>query len=186
MAFAPEEYDINTNWGIMVLEYMGSFMNTFFMHLFFFYFGYFYPMSLDKRGMYIFLFERVKQLGIPFAVFGFFLIPYAQLGTYLFSGTYNLPTGVFDQGVAWFLSQLLEFSIAYTYICGGKWSPKIKCPSNLALFGISFVLGFLAAGTTTLFFPSFDQGPSVLLVLTFWASYWGYIVYFLWWSFSST
>jgi hypothetical protein len=51
---------------------------------------------------------------------------------------------------------------------------KVKCPSNLALFGISFILG-LAAAITTLFFPFLAD---VLTVPQFWQSYWGYILFF--------
>jgi glucan biosynthesis protein C len=173
MAFAPEDYDISTNWGFAVMAFIQAFLSTFFMHLFFFYSGYFCPTSLDKKGRYSFLFERVKRIGIPFVFFGFFIFPYSQGGSYLFPGSNNLPPLVFSHGVAWFLLQLIVFNIAYAYICGEKWSPKVKCPSNLVLFGISLILG-LAAGITTLFFPPFSDFITPL----FWQSYWGYIVFF--------
>jgi hypothetical protein len=60
LPFAPEDYYYGANWGIFVLYYFQSYSNTFFMHLFFFYSGNFVPRSLDKRGRYSFLFERVK------------------------------------------------------------------------------------------------------------------------------
>ena len=178
LPFPPGEYvpaeDPGSNWGIIVLAFIELFLNSFFMHIFFFYSGYFCPFSLDKRGRYSFLFERVKRLGIPLVFLGFTLYPYTAEGSYLFEGRYNLPSGVFDTSVAWFLLQLIVFNIAYAYICGEKWSPQVKCPSTLALFGISLILG-LAAAITTLFFPPFDFA---LTVPFFWQSYWGFIVFF--------
>jgi hypothetical protein len=174
MAFAPEVISITINWGVALLNYINHSMNSFFMHLFFFYSGYFCPMFLNKRGWYSFLFERVKRLGIPFVLCGLFFYPYAQNGTYLFQGEYDLTTSLSDANVALFLLQLIVFNIAYTYICGEKWSPKIKCPSNLALFGISLILG-LASAITTLFFPPFTNA---ITVPNFWQSYWGLIVFF--------
>ncbi|OEU12884.1 putative integral membrane acyltransferase [Fragilariopsis cylindrus CCMP1102] len=178
LPFSPEEYilagDPGSSWGIVVLAFIEVLLNSFFMHLFFFFSGYFCPSSLDKKGRYSFLFERVKRLGIPFVILGFTLYPYSSEGSYLFEGKYNLPYNVFTTSVAWFLLQLIIFNIAYAYICGEKWSPKVKCPSILALFGISLILG-LAAGITTLFFPFFDN---VITVPQFWISYWAYILFF--------
>ncbi|OEU06581.1 hypothetical protein FRACYDRAFT_254279 [Fragilariopsis cylindrus CCMP1102] len=100
LPFSPEEYilagDPGSSWGIVVLAFIEVLLNSFFMHLFFFFSGYFCPSSLDKRGRYSFLFERVKRLGIPFVILGFTLYPYSSEGSYLFEGKYNLPYNILN------------------------------------------------------------------------------------------
>ena len=141
------------------------------MHL-----GYFVPKSFDKKGLYEFLFDRVKRLGIPFVVYTYLLGPYVYAGTcvnndqvpssspsshihsiygagfmHLFFQT-DFPQGTSDWGPTWFLNQLMFFSLIYALACGKEWSPKINCPSLAGFFGIGVFMGLLV-GIIILFLP---------------------------------
>ena len=121
----------------MYCVYKTQNVNTMFMILFFFFSGYFVPKSFDKRGAYTFLSDdRIKKLGIPLVLMSYLLTTYAQSGAYMFEG-YNASTinSIVNLGAGWFLLHLILFNIAYSVVCGPKWSPKIECPSLLA-FGV--------------------------------------------------
>ena len=169
------------NWGGIIVTFFQEWPGAWFMHLFFFYSGYFSPKSLDKKGRYQFLFERIKRLGIPLIVLGYLIYPFSNGGGYLFPNSYLFANqsnfGIFAPGVAWFTMHLIFFNVAYAFICGVGWNPKIRCPSLLVLFGISTLLS-LIAGITSWFFPS-GSGDFVMGVPMFWIIYLGYIVFFL-------
>ena len=67
-------------WGNIILFIFTVTNASYFMNLFFFYSGYFVPKSFDKKGMYSFLFDRAKRLGVPFVVYTFFLGPFVYSG----------------------------------------------------------------------------------------------------------
>lgn len=161
------------NWGTTVLNIFLGCNASYFMNLFFFYSGFFVPKSFDKKGLYDFLFDRVKRLGIPYVVYTFFLGPYVYTGfMHLFFQT-PFPSGTNNYGVAWFMNQLMIFSSVYAFVCGKNWSPKVKCPSLIGFFLIGSVVG-LFTGILTVFFP----GGNFFGVPSFWQDYLSYPLYF--------
>jgi len=136
-----------------------SFMNinqSYFMGLFFFLSGYFVPKSYDKKGMYSFLFERFKRLGIPFVFTVLFLSPYIQDAiNYAMNPEEDKTFRPSLDGylVTWFLLTLLLFSCIYAIVCGKGWNPRVKCPSMTGFFGIALCLG-LVISTMSLFVPN--------------------------------
>ena len=163
-----------SNWGGIFVGFFAEWPGAWFMHLFFFYSGYFAPKSLDKKGPYMFLFERIKRLGIPLIVLGYLVYPFSDGGGYLFAGHQSDNFDLFSCSVAWFLLHLIFFNVAYAYICGVGWNPKIPCPSLFALFGLNVLLGVIA-GITSWFFPLFG---TLLEVPMFWKMYLGYAIFF--------
>lgn len=173
MPISPDSFSVALN----VVVVMITANQSFFMNLFFFFSGYFVPRSFDKKGAYVFLTERAKRLGIPFVVYVFLLGPLARRMDLLiyYQGSSELPfSNIFEEGPAWFLNQLIVLGIAYSFLCGKGWSPKIACPSLLGLIGIATVVGLLA-GLLSIVFPG-DSG--VLMVPMFWSHYLGYLVFF--------
>merc|ERR1712188_5651 len=137
-------------------------------NLFFFLSGYFVPRSFDKKGAYVFITERAKRLGIPFVVYIFLLGPFCRRVWLLafYEGSTEVPFSTFfEDGPVWFLNQLMVLGIAYSFLCGKGWSPKIACLSLLGFLGIATVLGLLAS-LFTMAFP------------IFWNRYLGYVVFF--------
>ena len=164
------------NWGDLALQALLGIDQSYFMNLFFFFSGYFVPVSFDRKGPYIFLLERVRRLGIPCVVYSFFLGPFGMVGSqYLlfYKGDVEFPNYVFTNGPQWFIIQLMIFNFAYAVACGKDWSPRISCPSLLGFFGIASALGF-CSGIISMFFPQ-DEFAFVPL---FWNEYPSYIAFF--------
>jgi len=79
---------------------------SFFMSLFFFISAWLMPDSLDRKGVRLFLIDRVKRLFIPLLVFIFVLNP---LLVYWIYGHWN----GFGFGPMWFVFTLLVFELSY-------------------------------------------------------------------------
>lgn len=166
-----------TSLALKVVSVMTTVNQSFFMNLFFFFSGYFVPRSFDKKGAYVFIMERAKRLGIPFVVYAFLLGPFCRGMDLLifYKGSNELPFSViFEAGPVWFLNQLIVLGIAYSFLCGKGWSPKIACPSLLGFLGIATVMGLLGG----LFSMAFPVDSGVLMVPMFWSHYLGYVVFF--------
>ncbi|HEX3198026.1 MAG TPA: acyltransferase [Propionibacteriaceae bacterium] len=77
------------------------------------------PSSLDRKGPWLFVRDRLLRLGVPFAVFALLLWPlleyvlFRQLGEAPGLWTYFRAEGTLDTGVLWFVGALLIFSLAY-------------------------------------------------------------------------
>ncbi|HEY6687055.1 MAG TPA: acyltransferase [Propionibacteriaceae bacterium] len=77
------------------------------------------PSSLDRKGPWRFVRDRLLRLGVPFAVFALLLWPlleyvlFRQLGEAPGLWTYFRAEGTLDTGVLWFVGALLIFSLAY-------------------------------------------------------------------------
>merc|ERR1711937_225109 len=170
-------YPEPTTWWYKVMGVWTTVNQSFFMHLFFFFSGYFVPRSFDKKGAYVFITERAKRLGIPFVVYVFLLGPFCRrmymLAFYEGSGEVPFST-FFEYGPVWFLNQLIVLGIAYSFLCGKGWSPKIACPSLLGFLGIATVVGLLSS-LLSMAFPSSDN---IMMVPYFWNLYLGYVVFF--------
>jgi len=169
-------YPDQTSVWVNVVAVMVTVNQAFFMNLFFFFSGYFVPRSFDKKGAYVFIMERAKRLGIPFVVYIFLLGPFCRRMWFLafYKGSAEVPfLTFFEDGPVWFLNQLIVLGIAYSFLCGKGWSPKIACPSLLGLLGIATVVGLLSS----LLRMAFPQ-EGILMVPDFWGHYLGYVVYF--------
>lgn len=77
--------------------------------------------------------------------------------------------------MAWFVEQLIIFNIVYAFACGKGWAPKVKCPSLLSFFGMSLLLGLLAAFLSLFFPPPLGYFFTVPM---FWIYYPSYILFF--------
>merc|ERR1711937_666864 len=169
-------YPEPTTWWYKVMGVWTTVNQSFFMPLFFFFSGYFVPRSFDKKGAYVFIMERAKRLGIPFVVYIFLLGPFCRRMWFLafYKGSAEVPFSTFfEDGPVWFLNQLIVLGIAYSFLCGKGWSPKIACPSLLGLLGIATVVGLLSS----LLRMAFPQ-EGILMVPDFWGHYLGYVEYF--------
>jgi hypothetical protein len=154
-----------TSLGCLSLNLFSKINASYFMHLFFFFSGFFVPKSFDKKGTDVFIMERAKRLGIPATIYSFFIGPFCPKFPLLFlvPGESSFIWIFFYPGSCWFIMQLLLFNIVYAFACGKGWSPKISCPSLLGFFGIASVLG-LISGITTMFF---GVGQYLILVPSF-------------------
>ena len=162
--------------------FFGEVCSSFFMSLFFFWSGYFSPRSLNKKGTYAFLFDKLKRLGIPWLIITFVLGPYVNGSlVYVFflkeqyqGISYLSIIPLANSSVAWFPQELVVFNIVFAFACGEGWKPKVKCPSLLSFFGISLTLGGLA-GVISIFIP-FEA--ELFNVPSGWFWYPSYVVFF--------
>merc|ERR1711937_274270 len=169
--------DQTSVWVNVVAGVMLTVNQAFFMNLFFFFSGYFVPRSFDKKGAYVFIMERAKRLGIPYVVYVFLLGPFCRrmYSLAFYEGSIEVPFSTFfEYGPVWFLNQLIVLGIAYSFLCGKGWSPKIACPSLLGFLGIATVVGLLSS-LLSMAFPSSDN---IMMVPYFWNLYLGYVVFF--------
>jgi glucans biosynthesis protein C len=140
--FHPDHYTTSTapvvdsmRW--FPLDLLVAWNDIFFMSLMFFISGLFVLPALDRKGAAHFLKDRVKRLGIPFAVAVTLLIPMAYYPAWLLSSQrqrHDFLSGFFTidgwpVGPPWFLWVLLFFSFLVTIIY--RFAPR----------GISNVLG---------------------------------------------
>ena len=89
------------------------------LHCFFLVSGYFTPGSLDKKGLWIYLKERLIRIGIPLAVFMVFIRPPLYWFTHGNDPGYSFLESWYRNiapGPAWFLEVLLAFSVVYGFI----------------------------------------------------------------------
>src|SRR5512139_82773 len=114
--------------------------DIFFMSLMFFISGLFVVPSIARKGVGRFLADRMKRLGIPFAVAATLLAPIAYYPSWLLSDSVSLggflsrffATDEGSAGPAWFIWVLLAFCVivatAYNFIPNVmkkmSWSPK--------------------------------------------------------------
>ena len=77
------------------------------------------PPSLDRKGPWRFVRDRLLRMGVPFAIFALLLWPlleyvlFRQLGQAPGLRTYFRAEGTLDTGVLWFVGALLTFSLGY-------------------------------------------------------------------------
>ncbi len=123
------------------------------LHCFFLISGYFTPGSLDKKGLWIYIKERLIRIGIPLAIFAVFIRPplYYFLHRDEFSHKYSFIESMYTlkfvaPGPAWFLEVLLVFSIIYGVIRAFK-KPLVPSerherpfPRNSTIFIFIFAL----------------------------------------------
>ena len=109
-------------WLSALLKLMLSFNQSFFMGMFFLISGYFVPASLEKKGVRMFLMDRLRRLGIPLLVTWLVLSPLTKALAAVSKGTsfaeaivQNLAPDQFqpESGVLWFVMALMLFSTGY-------------------------------------------------------------------------
>lgn len=121
------------------------------LHCFFLISGYFTPGSLDKKGLWVYIKERLIRIGIPLVIFMVFIRP----PLYYLMHTNGLQHSFLEEmltlkniapGPAWFLEVLLVFSIIYGLIWAVR-KPQAcsernerPFPGNHTIFIFIFVL----------------------------------------------
>jgi len=109
------------------------FNSSFFMGLFFFIAGYFFPASFDRHGARTFITDKLIRFGLPLLFALFFMIPLMEYAKYLhytgsisvqdfyirhwFAGSRNMssPEGFYFAHL-WFVEHLLVYAILYAVI----------------------------------------------------------------------
>ena len=148
---------------------------AYFMGLLFLLSGYFTPRSLERKGPWPFLKDRLLRLGIPTLVYVFLLSPIASWGNHQM--THSPAGNPFSLGVMWFAVMLLVFDLLYL-----AWRritknrperPAENAPARLtfpkvilftlALAAVSYLLRIVIPyATTILEFPSLAYLPQYL------------------------
>lgn len=130
-----------------------SHAQAFSMSLFFFVSGYFIPGSLERKGVKIFILDRLKRLGIPVLIYIFLIHPlcvklvHPQLDVidYTLKGFHNLDF-LGRTGPLWFAFALLIFSILYAliqkYIRSAKTNLNVSTAKVIALIGFITLFAF--------------------------------------------
>ncbi|MFH1081592.1 MAG: acyltransferase [Pseudomonadota bacterium] len=119
---------------VKLLGLFFGFNASFFMGLFFFISGYFFPPSFDRHGAHKFITDKLIRFGIPLIFAAFFMIPIIEYVKYLnytnyigftdfyvrhwltFAPDTALRSGAFNFGHLWFIEHLLVYSIFYAVI----------------------------------------------------------------------
>ncbi len=148
-----------------------SFLQAFFMALFFLISGYFAAPSLDRKGRARFVKDRIIRLGLPTLLYMLMIGPLTQYflshtwgaGGFVHQWFVHLRDGEWlsNSGPMWFCAALLVFSIVYAWLSAKvpvsrRSNPQL--PGNVAI--ITFIL-LMAAATfvTRIWLP---QGTSIL------------------------
>ena len=102
------------------LLFFNAFNQSFFMGFFFLLAGYFTPASYEKKGPLRFLGERLLRLGLPLAIYFFFISPLTIAlartadGHPIWKGWGDMIRArVFEPGPLWFAEALLLFALVY-------------------------------------------------------------------------
>jgi glucans biosynthesis protein C len=158
-------YSCIGSWYYTEPQPMGAFEQLFFflfqshaqgfsMSLFFFIAGYFIPASLERKGVKIYILDRLKRLGIPVMVYILLIQPlcvklvYPQLNLteYTLDGFHHLDF-LGRTGPLWFAFVLLIFSILfaliYRYLPLAKPNPNISNTKVFMLISLITLLAFL-------------------------------------------
>ncbi len=99
-----------------------SFNQSFFMGMFFLISGYFVPASVEKKGSWKFMQDRLRRLGVPLLVTWFILSPLsvaiseASRGERIsdsFAKFFSLNDFYLISGPMWFVITLMVFNVAY-------------------------------------------------------------------------
>jgi peptidoglycan/LPS O-acetylase OafA/YrhL len=125
------------------LELFCAWQDVFLMTLFFFLSGLFVWPSLQRKGVVLFVSDRMRRIGLPFALIVALLMPVAQYPTYL-QGAGQAGVGVYARaflalpwwpcGPMWFLWLLLgaDLIAAGLYAAAPHWRDKISDWSRTA------------------------------------------------------
>ena len=160
----------------ILLSLFNTLNHFYFMGLFFLIAGYFVPGSLDRKGTWQFVKDRLVRLGIPFLVFAYLISPFTSFVWRIQHGqwegnlwqfyTWSLRNLKFSSGPLWFVEVLLIFSAIYALgrvvLDWAKSRPgeggEKTGPAELRPLTHRMILGFVlalapASFITRLFFP---------------------------------
>lgn len=177
----------------ILLSLLTTLDHFFFMGAFFLIAGYFVPGSLDRKGTWQFIKDRLVRLGIPLLVFGFLVSPFTSYilriqhgqwdGTFPQFYAWSLRNLEFASGPLWFVEVLLIFSAVYAL---GKWvisklgedgekaRPSARRPLTHRMILVFILVLVPASFVTRLFFPldtawnnlQFSMFPQYILLFT--------------------
>ena len=143
-------------WAVFV-----GFNDVFFMSLMFFLSGLFVPRSIERKGVGVFLRDRLLRLGLPFVVTAAVVGPLAYYPTYLMTPAHAGIAGFWQQwralgswpaGPAWFIWVLLAFDIVAAALFA--FAPKLmallaRMTSDLSLRPILLFATIVAVSAIT-------------------------------------
>lgn len=118
--------------------------SAWFMQLFFFISAYFVPTSLERKGAFKFLEDKLQRLGIPMLFVSILLAPFQAFAVASLSNKSYQYSILF--GVAWFILWLQIFNLAYMALRAltkDKAPYSIKLPGNLKQLGFGALMGLL-------------------------------------------
>jgi surface polysaccharide O-acyltransferase-like enzyme len=159
-----------------LLSILTTLDHFFFMGVFFLVSGYFVPASLERKGTWHFIKDRMVRLGIPLLIFGFLVSPLTSYISDLSRGemdksfpqfyAWSLRNLEFNSGPLWFVEVLLVFSVVFALgLAALKWlqsrrgtGEQATNPSQQRLLTTRMILIFAlllapASFITRLFFP---------------------------------
>lgn len=151
-----------------LLVYFCTINQAFFMGLFFLLAGYLTPGAIVRRGIYHYILDRLKRLGLPLVFFGCVLGPVtiaiAQTSRghpFIETLVYLLRVGTFESGPLWFAQALLLFSGAAVLMLKLSARGQVqrlqedvsrRWPSNIAVLGAALGTG-IGALALRVFWP---------------------------------
>lgn len=147
---------------IQGLRHLFGFNASFFMGLFFFISGYFFPGSFDRHGARKFITDKLIRFGIPLAFASLFINPVLSYAKYLHSkGAIGLAdfyigqwltkapgSDTFNFSQLWFVEHLLVYSLLYAAIRMAlrERAPYISAsPTSAAEVRLPVIVLFIAA-----------------------------------------
>ena len=135
----------------MLLAMFVASNQSFFMGFFFMIAAYFIPGSLDRKGTWTFLKDRLLRLGLPLLFFFFIISPlviFFIIHTFRDEGVtfseYYLSGNGFGFGPLWFVEALLLFTLIFLLFRGKPGKKKVATmplPGNLQIFLFAILLG---------------------------------------------
>ena len=140
----------------MLLVFFCTFNQAWFMGLFFLLAGYYTPGSLEAKGTWHYLRDRLQRLGIPLLIYGFVLGPATIALAQTARGKPFLDTlqrlwtrGEFEEGPMWFAWALLIFAfgaVMWRVLRSHNAEPSARhsFPTNSALLLAALVTGAVA------------------------------------------
>jgi hypothetical protein len=133
-------------WFYSVGHWFTSVNDAYFMRLFFFISGLFIPSSLDRKGLEVFLADRIKRFGLPVLFYYFIIGP--GIVTLIFKVIFRVDFCWGGQGAwmidgpTWFILWLLTFNVFYAF-SHSHLSLNIGPPKMIALVMLALGLGAL-------------------------------------------
>jgi hypothetical protein len=165
-------------------SYYNTFMSTlnelnqaYFMALFFLLSGYFVPASLDRKGLRMFIKDKMKRLGLPAIMW---YLGLGQVMFFLIDSAFGLASHYnfnIHNGPQWFILWLLAFSVMYALLAQRFSCPRwVQLPGTCGLVSIGLVLGFLQFVFSTYF--NIWEGRNIFLLNPYFAQTPFYVAFF--------
>lgn len=129
---------------------------TWVLQCFFLISGYLTPSSLYRKGLRVYINQRLMRIGIPLAIFMLFIRPSMYYVTHRNELPYPFLESLFtlkyvDAGPAWFLEALLVFSLIYGLIWALR-KPGHRCEGNEKPFPGNYTIFLFISALTIVSF----------------------------------